>query len=59
MPAKKSEQLKRIENGLRDFRKVVEQNARRGRSHRKLMKAFEPMAKDLARRIKAREKASS
>ena len=59
MPAKKSEQLKRIENGLRDFRKIVEQNARRGRSHRKLMKAFEPMAKDLARRIKAREKASS
>ncbi len=59
MPAKKSEQLKRIENGLRDFSKIVEQNARRGRSHRKLMKAFEPMAKDLARRIKAREKASS
>lgn len=43
---------KRIEAALKNFPKIVEQNSLRGKSLRKLMKAFEPMARDLARRKK-------
>jgi hypothetical protein len=50
--------LKTIERALQDFPKVVKQNAARGKAHQKLMKAFEPMAKDLARRVKKQAKST-
>lgn len=61
MPEKrtKNNQIKAIQQALKTFPKIVKQNEKRGRSHRKLMKAFEPMAKDLALRIRAEKKASS
>lgn len=52
----KRNKLKTIERALKDFPKIVKQNAARGKAHQKLMKAFEPMARDLARRVKKREK---
>ncbi len=51
----KRNRLKAIKKALQDFPKIVKQNAARGKAHKKLMKAFEPMAKDLARRVKKRE----
>ncbi len=48
--------LKNIERALEEFPRIVKQNAERGKAHRKLMRAFEPMARDLARRIKKQAK---
>jgi hypothetical protein len=48
----KRNKLKTIAQALQEFPEVVKQNAARGKAHQKLMKAFEPMAKDLARRVK-------
>jgi len=45
--------LKAIAKALKIFPKIVKQDEERGREHRKRMKAFEPMARDLARRVKA------
>ncbi len=54
----KKNKLKVIEQALQGFPKVVKQNEQRGKAHRKLMKAFEPMAKDLAKRIKNGKKSA-
>jgi hypothetical protein len=54
----KRNKLKDIKLALQVFPQVVKQNEARGKAHRKLMKAFEPMAKDLARRVKAAKSAS-
>ena len=48
----KQNKLKVIKQALQCFPKIVKQNEQRGKTHRKLMKAFEPMAKDLAKKIK-------
>jgi hypothetical protein len=52
----KRNKLKTIERALEAFPQIVKQNAARGKAHQKLMKAFEPMAKDLAQRVKKQAK---
>lgn len=48
--------LEAIERALKIFPSIVKQNAARGRSHRRLMKLFAPVTKDLARRIEKAKK---
>lgn len=55
----RNRRLKIIKETLKYFPKVVAQNVKRGKSHRKLMKAFEPMARDLEKRIKRNRKPAS
>lgn len=54
----KRSKVKAIEQALQTFPMIVKQNEARGKAHQKLMKAFEPMAKDLARRIKDRKESA-
>jgi hypothetical protein len=48
----KQNKLAVIARTIKGFPKIVKQNEMRGKSHRSLMKAFAPMAKDLAKRVK-------
>ena len=54
----KRSKLEAIRRALQVFPKIVKQDVERGKSHQKLMKAFEPMAKDLARRVKSKKKST-
>ena len=51
----KEKRLRSIHQALKVFPAIVKQDEARGKAHRKLLKAFEPMAKDLRRRMKARK----
>jgi len=55
-PKEQKSKLKKIEKALKEFPKIVKQDIERGKAHRKLMKAFEPMAKNLERRMKKAKK---
>jgi hypothetical protein len=48
-----TKKLKIIREALKLFPKIVKQNEMRGRSHRKLLKAFAPAAKSFAKRKKS------
>lgn len=48
----KRNKLKAIERALQEFPKIVKQNALRGRNHRKLMKAFNPVIDELLQQIR-------
>lgn len=51
----KQNKLRVIKQTLQSFPKIVKQDVERGKAHQKLMKAFEPMAKDLARRVMSKK----
>lgn len=51
-PKEQKNKRKEIEKALKLFPKIVKQDVERGKAHRKLMKAFEPMAKKLEKRMK-------